>query len=33
MQVTGVAVLAADHRYFLEGIQSVEVREHRASRK
>ncbi len=33
MQVTGVAVLAADHRYFLEGIQSIEVREHRASRK
>jgi len=33
VQVTGVAVLAADRRYFLEGIESVEVREHRASRK
>lgn len=33
VQVTGVAVLAADRRYFLGGIESVEVREHRASRK
>lgn len=33
VQVTGVGVLAADQRYFLEGIESVEVREHRASRK
>jgi len=33
VRVTGVAVLAADRRYFLEGIESVEVRERRASRK
>ncbi|MBM3367167.1 MAG: hypothetical protein FJY43_02640 [Betaproteobacteria bacterium] len=33
VQVTGIAVVAADRRYFLEGIESVEVREHRASRK
>lgn len=33
VQVTGTGVLAADRRYFLEGIESVEVREHRASRK
>lgn len=33
VQVTGVAVLAADRRFFLEGIESVDVREHRASRK
>ncbi len=33
VQVTGTGVLAADRRFFLEGIESVEVREHRASRK
>lgn len=33
VQVTGTSVLAADRRFFLEGIESVEVREHRASRK
>lgn len=33
IRVTGVGVLAADRRYFLEGIESVEVREHRASRR
>lgn len=33
VQVTDVAVFAADRRFFLEGIESVEVREHRASRK
>lgn len=32
-QVTGLGVLAADRRFFLEGIESVEVRERRASRK
>jgi hypothetical protein len=33
VQVTGVGVLAAERRFFLEGIEAVEVREHRASRK
>lgn len=33
VQVTGIAVLAADRRYFLEGIESVQVRERRSSRK
>jgi len=33
VQVTGVGVLAVDRRFFLEGIESVEVRERRASRK
>jgi Family of unknown function (DUF6232) len=33
VRVTGVAVLTADRRFFLEGIESVEVRERRASRK
>lgn len=33
VQVTGIGVMAGDRRFFLEGIESVEVREHRASRK
>jgi hypothetical protein len=33
VEVTGTGVLAGDRQYFLEGIESVEVREHRASRK
>lgn len=33
VQVTGVDVAAGDRRYFLEGIENVAIREHRASRK
>jgi hypothetical protein len=33
VQVTGTAVVAEDRRYFLEGLESIEVREVRGSRK